>query len=126
MQISHESLIKKSQENIWLKRGGVMFTEDPFAEYDYKYSFADCENVKELEKCIKESTAIRSGCIYKNLAFVNQVNGGDEWWTLKQFDGKLVGFESITFDGFIKRGEFEDLIDRLERATESQAKNLEY
>jgi len=35
--------------------------------------------------------------IYKNLCFIQQVNGGDEWLTMKKFsDGKVRSFESIT------------------------------
>ena len=28
--------------------------------------------------------ALRQGIVYEDLAFVQQVDGGDEWWTLKR------------------------------------------
>ena len=80
-----------------------------------------------MKKCLLNSNAIRSGCILDNLAFVNQINGGDEWWTVKKFaDGDLIAFESITAEPIIKDGEFDDLIDRFEKATKQQCKNLTY
>jgi len=125
--ITDEELIRKCQENPWLKQGGVMFAEDPFAEMDYGYSFYRCKDKEDLKKCLLESDAIRSGCILDNLAFVNQVNGGDEFWTVKKFaDGDLIAFESISARPIIRDGEFDNLIYRFEKATKQQCKNLTY
>ena len=124
--IRDDELIKKCQENAWLKRGGVMFKDDPFAEDDYKYSFKQNDTIEELKECLNFD-AIRQGCIYKNLALINQVNGGDEWWAVKKFDdGELVAFESITTQPFIDRGEFEDLVSDIVDATKEECKKLDY
>jgi hypothetical protein len=57
---------------------------------------------------------------------VNQVNGGDEWWTLKIDCDSFVPFESITFRLVIERGEFRSYIQRLRNATVEQCRKLEY
>lgn len=38
--------------------------------------------------------ALRQGIVYEDLAFVQQVDGGDEWWTLKRTDSGWLAFES--------------------------------
>jgi len=129
-----KELIKICQENPWLKTFGVEFAEDPFMELDYKYCFTECKTIEELKaNFLRGNWAIRQGFIFKNLAFVNQINGGDEWWTLKKFeDGETIAFESISFRHIIKQGRtwdgstFEQLIERLLKATKEQGKTLNY
>ncbi|WP_241670115.1 hypothetical protein [Bacillus cereus] len=48
--------------------------------------------------------SIRQGFALQNLLFVNQINAGDEWWTIrKKKDGNLIAFESISFQSMIER-----------------------
>lgn len=110
-----EELEAKCQENIWLKRGGVDFQDDPYMELDYDYSLFTCVSLEELEAKLKQGNwAIRQAFAYERLLFVNQVNGGDEWMTCyKHEDGRIEDFESITFRGFFKDGKFESLVSRL-------------
>ncbi|KYG33484.1 hypothetical protein [Priestia endophytica] len=110
-----EEMKKKCQENIWLKVGGVDFEDDPCMELDYGYNLKNCATIEELEKKIGQGNwAIRQGFAYKQLLFVNQVNGGDEWWACyKHEDGCIEDFESITFREIISRGEFKEYIQRL-------------
>lgn len=110
-----EEVKKKCQENIWLKTGGVDFEDDPGMELDYDYCLKTCETIEELEKKFKQGNwAIRQGFAFERLLFVNQVNGSDEWWTCyKHEDGRIEDFESITFAGFINRGAFKLLIEKL-------------
>jgi len=70
--------------------------------------------------------AIRAAVQHHDLIFVNQVNGGDEWWTLKIDGDRLVPFESITFRSIIRDGEFRVFIQRLRNATVEQCRKLEY
>ena len=37
--------------------------------------------------------AIRQGILYDDLAFIQQVDGGDEWWTLKRTPEGWVEFD---------------------------------
>lgn len=131
-------LIKKCQENNWLKRGGVVFKEDPFMELDYEYSFGKYSSVEDLRTLFRHGGwSIRSGFIYENLCFVQQDNGGDEWWVIKKFpDGSLVGFESFSFSHMIKKVDhdpkiehdvtFDEAIKRLLVNTKEQAERGEW
>ncbi len=113
-----ERLIKKCQENPWLKRGSI---------YN-DYNFTEVKPIKELKDVFRQGNwVICQGFIYRNLAFINQVDAGDEWWTLKKFeDDELVAFESTSFLPFIKDGQFTKLINRLLRATKEQCLKLCY
>lgn len=125
----HKQIVKKCQENIWIKNNGVAFYDDPFFEQDSPYVFARTETIEGLKAFFEHGNwAIRNGILYNDLLFINQVNGGDEWWTLKydKFKREYVSFESITFRFIIERGEFEKYIKRLENATIEQCKNLKY
>lgn len=114
----HEQLKAACQNNMWLMIGGVDFEDDPCMETDYDYTFITTDNPQALEAFFQHGNwCIRSGVIYKELAFINQINGGDEWWTLKNFDGKWIAFESITFRRIIKDGVFENTLNQLENAS---------
>ena len=133
MPFSQKELEQKCQDNAWLKRGGVIFEDDPCAENDYTYCFTECKTIEELkEYFLRGNWAIRQGFIYNSLAFINQVNGGDEWWTVKKFpDGKLIAFESITAIRIIETGDhngnpFEEFIGCMLRATKEQCRKLTY
>lgn len=121
-------IVSACQDNPWLKTFGGSFAEDPFMELDYRFSFETVGSLSELKQLLARGNyAIRQGFVYQNLAFVNQVNGGDEWHVLKEFeDGEILGFESISFKLVIERGGFEELIERLLRATKEQCRTLSY
>lgn len=124
MSIVHytlEEVKEKCQENGWLKVGGYDFQDDPAMEDDYKYGLKTCSSIEELKKKLGSGGwGIRSAFAYDRLLFVNQVNGGDEWWTCyKHEDGSIEAFESITFYGIIKEGKFERYIERLLKGPES-------
>ncbi len=59
------------------------------------------------------SWAIRDGFLFEDMAFIQQGNGGDEYWTLINQNGKWIDYESVTFRPSIERGEFYALIDKL-------------
>ena len=80
----HEELVEKCQENGWLKVGGFDWQDDPFLE-EYPYEFSRTDSVDRLREALGSGNwAIRQGFCYRDLAFIQQVNGGDEWWTLKR------------------------------------------
>ncbi len=104
--IGYDALKLKCQDNPWLKVGGVEFEDDPGFEADSPYQFMECKDIPELLEMIgRGNWSIRQGFTWQSLAFINQCNGGDEWWTIKRFpDGTLCSFESITFGGLIQSG----------------------
>jgi|GEM_PF-594272 len=132
------SLVEKCQENGWLRIGGYDWQDDPFLE-EYPYDFAVVEDVEELrEKFVGGNWAIRQGFVYDDLAFIQQVNGGDEWWTLKRVGDSgtradWVDFESWSFEPSADpsyRGaepkEFVNNIRSMQMATPEQCRALEY
>ena len=90
----HDGLVEKCQENGWLKVGGFDWQDDPFLE-EYPYEFSRTDSVDRLREALGSGNwAIRQGFCYRDLAFIQQVNGGDEWWTLKRDGDAWTGFES--------------------------------
>ena len=72
-------LADKCQENGWLRRGGYPWQDDPYLE-EYPYEFAKAGSVEELRGFFAHGNwALRQGIVYEDLAFVQQVDGGDEW-----------------------------------------------
>lgn len=127
-----KEITEKMQQNPWLKRGGVDFEEDPFMESDYVFgNYYVCETLEELKKAfLYGNWAIRQGFIYQSLALINQINGGDEWWTIKKFpDGEIIAFESCSMKRIIEsepEGYFEDYINQMLKATKEKCRKLEY
>ena len=96
---TQEEIEAKCQENSWLRNRDAEdgdFTEYP--TYDYTYSCYECKTLNELKRALLyRNWAIRQCFTYKNLAFVNQINAGDEWWAIqKTRKGELIAFDSIT------------------------------
>lgn len=94
-----KELTEKQQQNHWLRNRDTedgVYTQYP--TYDYSYGAYECMTVDELKAAfLYGNWSIRQCFTYKNLAFINQINAGDEWWTLKKFeDGRLLDFDSIT------------------------------
>ncbi|ONG72112.1 hypothetical protein BKK44_10005 [Bacillus cereus] len=92
-----EEMIEKCQENIWLKYGAL--SDDPCAEFDYEFTLKNCKTIIEFVEFMKQGNwAIRQGVSIGNLLFVNQINGGDEWLSIKKDEeGNLKAFDSISF-----------------------------
>lgn len=123
-----ERLKKTCQENPWIKVGGLDFEPNGFCcETDYDYTLTRFDDLDMLRAFFEHGNwAIRMGVQYRDLIFVQQVNGGDEWWTLKVADDRLVAFESITMRLVIKHGDFSEYIERMVRATPEQCEHGQY
>ena len=123
----HDGLVEKCQENGWLKVGGFDWQDDPFLE-EYPYEFSRTDSVDRLREALGSGNwAIRQGFCYRDLAFIQQVNGGDEWWTLKRTDAGWLAFESWSFGRIVQEPErFSHAIECMHRATPEQCKRLEY
>jgi hypothetical protein len=121
-------LVAACQKNDWLKVGGIDFEPEGFCpEGDYPYGLERYDDVAMLERFFAHGNwAIRAAVQHHDLIFVNQINGGDEWWTLKIGGDSLVPFESITFRSIIRDGEFASFIQRVRNATVEQCRKLEY
>ena len=122
-----ETFIEKCQHNGWLMRGGYDWQDDPYLE-EYPYEFARLGNLDDLREYFSyDNWAIRQGVTYKDLAFIQQVNGGDEWWTLKQVDDGWMSFESITFGSMVKDPErFNHMICSMVASSPQICHDLDY
>ncbi len=125
----HSQLVSKCQENGWLKVGGYDWQDDPFLE-EYPYEFMRIDDIDALREHFERGNwAIRQGVVFDDLAFINQVNGGDEWWTLKRDGEEWAAFESTSFAYVIEakgRAAFETLVRSMQLATPAQCKALDY
>lgn len=123
----HDGLVEKCQENGWLKVGGFDWQDDPFLE-EYPYEFSRTDSVDRLREALGSGNwAIRQGFCYRNLAFIQQVNGGDEWWTLKRDGDAWTGFESWSFGAIAQEPErFERAMRDMCEATPEQCRSGEW
>ena len=122
-------LVSKCQENGWLKVVGYDWQDDPFLE-EYPYEFTRIDDINALREHFgRGNWAIRQGVVFDDLAFINQANGGDEWWTLKRDGEEWVAFESTSFAYVIEakgRAAFETLVRSMQLATPAQCMTLDY
>ncbi len=113
-----QQIIDACQSNHWLSDW------EEYPAYDYDYGFREVKSVEELREVFLEGNwAIRSGVIFGDLAFVQQVNGGDEWLTMKQEEGRYKVFESVSFQVVLSnRGEqgFSEYLNKLQTETVDQ------
>ena len=88
-----------------------------------KYMLVRVNTLRELELIFQYGNwCLGQGYHFRNLCFINQIDGGDEWLTIKDD----YAFESITFHRMIKQGEFEPYMRRLLNATKDQCIDLTY
>jgi hypothetical protein len=106
----YKDLIVACNKNPWL-------ADREYDLSDYCYSFREVSGVGELQELFDHGNwALRTGYILNDLAFVQQVDGGDEWLALKYEGGRWRDFESISFEHILKRdgeAQFRSLMDRL-------------
>jgi hypothetical protein len=117
------------EKSRWL-RNTYEFEGYPLSDYPFFISVT--EDIEELKAFLKKGNwAIRQGIAYKNLCFINQIDGGDKWIAIKQFqDGTQLAFERITFQpmcsGKDPNHNFEEYIESLLKADYEECKTLNY
>ena len=110
-----EEWVKIGHRNSWIK-----CAYDPAFDKD---SFYECRALEELtEKFLHGNWCLGAAFYLGNLCFINQVNAGDEWLTIRN----NIPFESITMGSTIRKGELPQLIERFKVATDEQLKSLDY
>lgn len=115
--------LQLGQESPWIREA----SDPPFN----RESFYGCQSIDELEERIGFANwSLGQAFYYRNLCFINQVNGGDEWLTIKTFRGEnrptSLAFESFTFGPYIEEGRFKNLILRLLKASKEDCRRLTY
>ena len=103
------------RDNPWIREA-----YDPPFRID---SFVGCFSIEELEERVGHGNwSLGTSFYYRDLCFINQINGGDEWLTIRHG----FAFESITFGPSIEEGRFASIIRRLLAASEEQCRELTY
>lgn len=113
-QGAYTSLMESCEQNDWL----MNYNEYP--AHDYPYTFEEIEDAATLAQRFRYGNwSIRTGFLYGGLAFVQQVNGGDEWLALRQDKtGEWESFDSISMEYILHNQEvaaFESYVDGLVR-----------
>lgn len=89
-------------------------------------SFHECKDDAELLAKFRHGNWCLGQAFHiGDLCFINQVDGGDEWLTIKQDRA----FESISFGRIIERGgepAGQEILDRIRAATIEKCRSLEY
>lgn len=135
--------LKQAQHNLWpvvtrsmiiaspSVQGNPWLMDSDYPMYDYAFDAPTrFDSISELtDFFIQGNWALRQAVQYKNLVFIQQVNGGDEWLTLKVYEGKLYAYESITMCGVIHcegLAGYENYIERMVNATLDECKRFDY
>jgi len=120
--------VRLGMNNPWIKQVGSGDPNDTcaFEKPWGKDYFTECKTVDELmQRFTHGNWMLGVAFYYKNLCFINQINAGDEWLTIKN----NIAFESISADLIIEQdGEqrFKDMIEDMLNATPEQLRNLTY
>lgn len=86
-------------------------------------SFYECKNIEDLQKQFSGGNwCLGQAFYYKNICFINQIDGGDEWLTIKDD----LAFESITMKYYLDITVLSNLIDRILKATKEDCRRLRY
>lgn len=107
----------------WLSRG-ISMDHHNTTPLIQKFSFLNSESLEGLLEYFRSGPhGIREGVVFKDLAFVQQVDMGDEWLVLKrEFDSETgdafwLPFESYSFDRIIESSaRFECAVSALREA----------
>ena len=72
--------------------------------HDYPWGIKEVDCVEELIDAFSHGNwSVRTGFVLDDLAFVEQVSGGNEWLALKLDGGEWKSFESISFYHMLKQ-----------------------
>jgi hypothetical protein len=115
-----ESSLRETWYELGLANPWIASADDPPFTMD---SFVGCYSLTELEDRIGHGNwAVGTAFYFQDVCFINQVDGGDEWLTIRHG----VAFESMTLIPTIEDGRFASLVTRLLTASREQCERLEY
>lgn len=109
------------QENASLTHsclGNAWLNDNDFDLSDYPFDFIKCQRKLDLMNYMSHGNwALRQGFVYKDIAFVQQINGGDEYLTfIKKNDWNWIAFDSVSVEKTIEKNQFysyfKDIYDR--------------
>lgn len=136
-----ERCYKIGMQNGWCSGTFAMADGDFIVEEDRLNRKSFC--VADDEETLMEFFAVGNWClgqaiIYRNLCFIQQDSGGDEWLTIKDFPDQAIDFESISWRHILRGSEWNptdpkegmakahDYIERLLKADKEACLKCEY
>ena len=123
-----KQVYKLGMMNGWCSGRYAMEDGDYIAEEDRlnENSYTIISKLDDLYKFFKHGNwCLGNSVIHKNLCFIQQIDGGDEWLTIKNFPGEAIAFESMSFDT-VDYPEFENIIGHLLKATKDECVHLDW
>ncbi|MDL2293793.1 hypothetical protein LJC60_04095 [Ruminococcaceae bacterium OttesenSCG-928-D13] len=94
---------------------------------DYAWGIREVGSVDELIEQFRHGNwAVRIGFVLGDLAFVEQVNGGNEWLALKLEDGEWKSFDSVSFYAMLQQRGEDACRDYIKHLMETPWHNLKY
>jgi len=114
------TFLRLGNENPWVREAW----DPPFNEL----SFCVCSDEDQLiEKILRGNWCLGQAFVLDDICFINQVDGGDEWLTIKG----STAFESITMQTATESREqaeerIRDTLRRIRSASEEQCRKLDY
>lgn len=124
MRVQQHSFTFNQYVSTWLEIGKcnpwIKHAYDPAFTLECFYECSDREELKE--KICGMGWCIGQAFTLGNLCFIQQVEGGDEWLAIKE----NTAFDSWSIDRMIQSGSFDDYLNRVEKASKEQLKQLTY
>ena len=93
--------------------------------HDYPWGIREVGSVDELVEMFQFGNyPVRTGFVLDNLAFIEQVSGGNEWLALKLHNGEWKSFDSISFYHMINKSGTDACGEYIEHLRETPWHNL--
>ena len=90
-----------------------------YPAHDYQWGIKEVDCVEELLDVFEHGNwSVRTGFVLDDLAFIEQVSGGNEWLALKLDEGEWKSFDSISFyhmlekDGYLSATTYAQCMSR--------------
>lgn len=100
---------------------------DEYPIYDYPWGIREVDSVDELiEQFQFGNWSVRTGFVLGDLAFVDQVSGGNEWLALKLDGGEWKSFDTISFYAMLEHRGEDGCRDYIEHLMDTPWHDLKY
>ena len=93
-----EANMRKFEDIVDVCNKRIRPTPHEYPAHDYPWGIREVNSVDELiERFQFGNWSVRTGFVLGDLAFAEQVSGGNEWLALKMDNGECKPFEPISF-----------------------------
>ncbi len=118
--MAFEDLIKACE-------GRVRPGPDEYPAHDYPWGIKEVADVNELIDAFDYGNwSVRTGFVLGDLAFIEQVSGGNEWLALKRDSGEWKSFDSVSFYHMLRHSGEDYCREFLGRLQETSWHDLRY